>query len=74
MNTAAVSAIAAIGQKVLAVLQGEVITALPLLAGLGVDVATLTTDANKLFVDLQAFLAKLGDTAVAAASAKPPTA
>jgi len=71
MNTAAVSAIAAIGQKVLAVLQGEVINALPLLAGLGVDVAALRTDANKLFVDLQAFLAKLGETAVTAATAKP---
>jgi hypothetical protein len=71
MNTAAVQVVAAIGQKVLAVLQGEVITALPLLAGLGADVAALTTDANKLFGDLQAFLAKIGTTAVAAATAKP---
>jgi hypothetical protein len=71
MNTAAVSAIAAIGQKVLAVLQGEVINAIPMLAALGVDVAALTTDANKLFGDLQAFLAKIGETAVASATAKP---
>jgi len=74
MNTAAVQAIAAIGQKVLAVLQGEVITAIPLLAGLGVDIGALTTDANKLFVDLQAFLGKLGTTAIQAAAGTKPAA
>jgi hypothetical protein len=71
MNTAAVQVVAAIGQKVLAVLQGEVIAIIPMLAALGVDVAALTADANKLFGDLQAFLAKIGTTAVTAATAKP---